>query len=67
MQELLFAAKFFFISQLSLGLFSMDYFLLDPDDDILVMDEFDDFEVVGYDSLPSISGAHWGKIGGLHA
>ena len=44
----------------------MDYFLLDPDDDILVMDEFDDFEVVGYDSLPSISGAHWGKIGGLH-
>ena len=62
-----FCCKVFLISQFSLGLFSMDYFLLDPDDDITVMDEFDDFEVVGYDSLPSISGAHWGKIGGLHA
>ena len=43
--------------------FLWDYFLLDPDDDIVVMDEFDDIEVTGYESLPSVSGAHWGKIG----
>ena len=46
-----------------MGLFLWDYFLLDPDDEIEVVDEFDDLTVTEYESLISESGVHWGKIG----
>ena len=29
----------------------------------MVTDDFDDSEVLGYDSLASLSGTHWGKTG----
>ena len=29
----------------------------------MVTDDFDDSEVLGYDSLTSLSGTHWGKTG----